>query len=190
MLVGLFSALLTSRAHADLGAEVHAGGGLEGGTITRAPRPDGVAEAGALVEVLLPGRNWGFGARIDSVGRYTNIGARSESRVDVTWRYARPDRRVRVGVGIGVRSLQLDDRTIRGADLVHLDGAFTIARWSITPALTAGIDVYLAWTTGCYRGEVTEPRVGDMRPATRTVACTDTLTTTYTGGIATSVRWR
>lgn len=185
---------VTSTAHAELRAEVHVGGGLEGGMITGKPRPDGVAEAGLLVEGLLPGRDWGFGASAEAIGRLADTGAREESKFDITMRFARPDRRFRFGVGVGVRAMLLDhdgaSEIVNGYDFIHLDGTIAIASWSVTPAVNVGVDFYYAWTMGCYSDTVSVPSVGDMLPPQKHVRCGDTITTTYTGGFATSVRWR
>ncbi|GEM_PF-4694277 len=194
MRIALAVLFVTSTSHADLRAEVHLGGGLEGGMITGKPRPDGVAEAGLLVEGLLPGRNWGFGASAEAIGRLANTGAREESKFDVTVRYARPDRRFRFGVGVGVRAMLLDQdgasEIVNGYDFIHLDGSIAIASWSVTPAMTVGVDFYVAWTMGCYSDVVSVMPSGDVLPPQKHVRCGDTITTTYTGGFATSVRWR
>jgi hypothetical protein len=187
-------AVTSSYAHADLRTQLHVGGGLEGGMITREPRPDGVMEGGLLVEALLPGRNWGFGASAEVIGRLTDIGAREEAKFDFTVRFATKNRKARFGFGVGARAMLFDtdgsSEVVNGYDFMHIDGSFEIAGWNVSPAMHVGIDFYYAWTFGCYIDTVTGQALGDTLPPMKHVRCGDTMTTTYTGGFATSVRWR
>lgn len=183
---------LTSPAAADLRWGVHMGGGLEGGLITGEPRPDGVAEAGMTVSTLLPDRNWGFGLGIESVGRLTSrYDAAEEIKLDLTVRWATANRRVRGGVGAGLRAMTFDDQgpTVMGIDLTRFDTEVEMAHWTVGNALMS-VDFYFSWTFGCYHDDYELMPVGDMKPATREVRCGDTITTTYVGGLQTSVTWR
>ena len=177
----------------DLGWGVHLGGGLEGGLITREPRPDAVAEAGMSVELLLPGRSWGVGFTAEAVERLTDIGASEEMKLDVSWRLATKDRRLRFGLGGGIRRLTYEDmaETVRGYDLVRLDMSATFARWDVAAVgATAALDFHVAWTFGCYRDTLRGEPVGDQPAPMREIACLDTITTTTIIGFGTSIRWR
>lgn len=69
-------------------------------------------------------------------------------------------------------------QTVMGVDLFRLDIDVAIARWTPPRAPTIGLDVYFAWTFGCYSDRYAEKPVGDMQPVSRAVDCTDTITTT------------
>ena len=185
-------------AHADLRADVHVGGGLEGGPVSGVARPDGVAAAGLGIDGLLPGRDWGFGVNIDAVGRLTSrFDPQEEATFDALWRYATPDRRFRTGVGGGLRVLSFAPEprrpaeTVLGMDLVRIDLGLQLARWEVTEVgASVGVDFYFAWTFGCYSGTRHDAAVGDMRPVAHELRCGDTITTTYVAGLQTSMSWR
>lgn len=185
----LASLLASVCAHANVRLELHAGGGLEGGLIQGAPRPDALAEAGAGVEWLLPGRSWGLGAVYERVHRLSSgVPIDAEHKLDLLFR-ARlgRDGRGRIGVGAGVRWLAVaggTDRpasTLRGLDLLRMGVELPIARVG-----RASIDFYFAWTFGLYNGEIYRTRSGDMPHATREVTL---ISSGYVAGLQTSIGW-
>lgn len=194
--IALLLTLGTSTVHADVRWDVHAGAGMEGGLISGALRPDGVAQAGTAAEVLLPVRDWGFGVNLEAVARLTSrFDAAAETTLDLMWRYARPDRAFGFGVGAGVRQLTFAPdkggtaESVYGVDLVRLDLHGRIASWS-TGTTSLGLDLYFAWTFGCYSGTRNAAPSGDMLPPPRDVSCVGTITSTYVGGVETSVVWK
>jgi hypothetical protein len=130
------------------------------------------------------------------VGRMTSSIDRSEeAKVDVTWRWATRDRRAHGGVGAGLRVLTIGApeehaQTVMGIDMIRLDADFRIAQWTPARAPAIGLDVYWAWTFGCYSDSYEQKAVGDMAPVRRELQCTDTITTTTVVGLRTSVSWR
>lgn len=80
-----------SSASAEVNWGVHIGGGIEGGTISNEPRPDGIVEAGTIVEYLLPKRNWGFATIVEQVARQTDgYNQREEIKAEISiWRRRR-----------------------------------------------------------------------------------------------------
>lgn len=186
MRIALLVLLLTSMAFADGRLAINTAGGLEGGTITGKPRPDAVLEVGGLVE-WYPSGNVGLGATTTVVKRLTDTGRYEELRFDPTLRYARPDRKYRFGVGIGLRR-QTDAESgavIRGYDFLYLDGAIRMVGTE-----HFSLDFFYAWAFGCYSDTITLPAMGDVLAPKREVRCTDAMSTTYTVGIATSMSWR
>src|SRR4051812_16806292 len=101
--VGLLC-VLAGTARADLTWGVQLAGGMEGGMITGALRPDAVAEAGTMVEALDAKSGVGVAVSLDAIGRLTPAFSDAEEvKSDVMVRWTRADRRVRAGLGVGVR---------------------------------------------------------------------------------------
>jgi hypothetical protein len=183
-------AITSSTAFAEVRVEAHLGGGLEGGLMSAALRPDGVAETGVRVSALLPGRSWGFGLSAERIGRLTpRTGMHDESKYDATIVWARTD--AWIAVGVGVRTLHYDhDATsdlVNGYDFIHMAGAKSFASWESAHHTRISIDGYVAWTFGLYLDTVHGEAVGDMAPPEKDVGG---MTTAYTLGFATSVTWR
>jgi len=185
---------LSSPAIAEVRAGVHMAGGLEGGLITGAAHPGGVAEAGMSLEALIPGWSWGGGFSIESVGRTSSqFMSAEEIKIDATWRWASKNRKVRGGVGGGLRVLTFGEgaaaRSVSGIDLTRIDASMEGAHWQVGSARVA-VDFYVAWTFGCYSDTYTAMPVGDMKPRTIDVRCGETITTAYVFGLKTTVGWR
>ncbi len=185
-LVALLASLAASSASAEGRFAINWAGGVEGGTITHAARPDGVLEVGGIVELIVKG-NLGVGVTSTNVRRLTDAGPYEEVRFDATVRYVRADRKVRFGAGLGFRKLfhETGGDTVDGYDFIYLDGAFRIAGTT-----HVGVDLFYAWAFGCYSDTITQPAQGDMLPPKQQVRCTETISTTYTVGVATSFTWR
>jgi hypothetical protein len=180
-------------ARADIAWGVGLGGGLEGGMITGALRPDGVAEAGMMVEYIPTGGIAGIGASIEAIGRLTSrFDDAEEVKSDVMFRWARGDRKVRFGVGAGLRWItpKAGD-SIHGFDLFRLDMSGELGSWQPVRSLARlSIDAYFSWTFGCYSDSYRGPAQGDMLPAKQSIDCLGSITTTYVGGLRTTMRWR
>ncbi len=195
MLTYLVSVALAPTATAEVLGGVHIGGGVEGGTISRLPRPDGIVEAGLIVEYMLPKRAWGFAAIVEHVARQTQgYDQKAEIKADLLVRFATANRTFRFGVGAGLRWItqDLDEvqrSELRGLDIFRIDGSRTIVGWQPNapgvPKLL--LEAYGSWTLGCYDRNA---RIdGDVMP-TRAISCGDTLTSAYVVGIRTTVTWR
>lgn len=182
---------LTVPARADILWAVYAGGGLEGGTVTPAVRPDAVMEGGQLVE-LLHG-NMGVAVAVEVVKRLTSrFDDAEEMKADAMFRWATDNRRVRVGVGAGLRLVTPKDgsESIHGYDLIRLDVSGQLVRSDqdgYTPS--AAIDAYVSWTFGCYRDDYQLASEGDAAPVMRSIGCAESVTTTYVVGLRTSISW-
>jgi hypothetical protein len=183
---------VTAPAHADILWAVYAGGGLEGGTITPAVRPDAVMEGGQLVE-LLHG-NVGVAASVEVVKRLTSrFDDAEELKADAMFRWASDNRRLRIGVGAGLRRVTPKDGgdAIHGVDLVRLDVSGRLVHSEQADDQPgAGIDAYASWTFGCYRDDYKPASVNDQEPAMRSIGCAESVTTTYVVGLRTSISWR
>jgi hypothetical protein len=189
--LALALSLAATTASAEPRVEVHGGGGLEGGTITDRPAPSGIAEVGLGADFIL-GHDVGFGVVIEGVARPGHDLAKyEESKLDVVFRYATPDRRMRAGLGGGVRLMQLEPvdgvtPPVRwGIDWIRLDGSVSLAQTTVfagSSAKIVAVDGYAAWTLGCYLGH------GDVMAEQRAVSCHDTITSTYVLGLAFSLR--
>lgn len=183
--------MVAASAAAEVLLGVHAGGGLEGGVgTTDAVRPDAVAEAGLIVEYLPEDRGLGIAATLEAVGRLTPVYEDAEElKVDVMARWTRRDGRARIGAGLGVRSMALENGgRVRGYDLVRVDTTMVLARWELAPgALQIQIEGYLGWTFGVYDDSYADARVGDMEPSRHAVTA---MTTTYVVGLRSTVSWR
>ncbi|CAN5900542.1 hypothetical protein BH11MYX3_BH11MYX3_11280 [soil metagenome] len=183
---------LTAPAHADILWAVYAGGGLEGGTITPAVRPDAVIEGGQLVE-LLHG-NVGVAVSVEVVKRLTSrFDDAEELKADAMFRWASDDRRLRIGVGAGLRQVSPTDggQAIHGVDLLRLDLSAQLLhaeQGDVAPG--AAIDAYVSWTFGCYSDDYKLASVGDQAPVMRSIGCAESVTTTYVLGLRTSISWR
>jgi hypothetical protein len=192
----LFGVLaVASPAQADLSWGIHVGGGLEGGTVTQAARPDGLIEAGTIVEVLDGAGNFGVAVSVDAINRLTSRfdDDHEEVKADAMLRWARDDRRFRFGVGAGIRFVtpQGAIESIRGLDLMRLDMEVRIASWQpVTSAPRMSLDGYFSWTFGCYSDTYKVAAVGDERPMTRALSCSETITSASVLGVRTSVSWR
>jgi hypothetical protein len=104
---------------------------------------------------------------------------------DLMLRFASADRRLRGGLGLGLRMISLTpaerpSRLLLGADLAHAELATHLHRWTDRDA-TLLVDGFASFTIGCYRGRL---EAGDLRdsPAT-TVGCADTLASTFVIGV-------
>lgn len=177
--------LLAATARAEVVWGVQLGGGLEGGMITGAPRPDGVAEAGMILE-LLSGTT-GVGVTVDDIGRMTKrFDDSDEIKVDLMIRWGTPDGRLRLGVGGGLRAIEQPGvATIHGYDALRLDVSGRLGRWKQTR-----LDGYFSWTVGCYSDSYATPGEGDAAPAMHEVGCLDSFSTTYVIGLRTSLTSR
>ena len=185
-----------SSASAEVHWGVHIGGGIEGGTISNEPRPDGIVEAGTIVEYLMPKRNWGFAAIVEQVARQTDgYNQREELKADLLVRFASSNRKFRFGVGAGIRSItqQKDlerpqQTNLPGLDIFRIDGSRTLIGWQPAPiAPTLLLEAYGSWTIGCYSRDA-QFDTNEMQ--TRAIGCGDTLTTAYVFGIRTTATWR
>ncbi|MBA3459474.1 MAG: hypothetical protein H0T46_05910 [Deltaproteobacteria bacterium] len=189
-------AVLSGSAHADLNWSVHVGGGMEGGggaRIVKAVRPDGVMEAGMIVEYINTNGNAGIGASVEAVGRLTpRFEDAEEIKADGMFRWAGDDRRFRFGVGAGIRLLTpRDGKAIQGYDLIRLDMSGVLASWKMAPAMPQmSFEGYVSWTFGCYSDSYDGERIGDMKPARHDIGCVDSITSTYVVGLRTTVSWR
>ena len=181
---------LVAPARADVLWGVSMGGGLEGFPQSgEAIRPDGVAEAGMMVEYVRD-EKVGIAASIEAVGRLTpRFEDAEEIKVDVMARWANASRRVRGGAGVGVRTMSLGEgRTMRGYDLIRMDLTTVFATWRLGAAVPLlQIEGYTGWTFGFYHDSYAAPAAGDMAPVRHDV---DAITTTYTLGLRTTVSWR
>jgi hypothetical protein len=179
--------LLAGTARADLVWGVQLAGGMEGGLITRALRPDAVAEAGTIVEALDPKSGAGIAVSLDAIGRLTPpFDDAEEIKSDVMFRWASEDRRWRMGFGAGVRAITpKGGATIHGYDLFRMDLSGRVARWRQTTA-----DLYFSWTFGCYKDTYAARDSADDEPAMRSVGCLETITTAYVFGLRTSLEFR
>jgi hypothetical protein len=181
---------LVHPAPADVHWDVHTGVGFEGGTITGELRPDAIAQTGTAIDVMLPGRDHGMGLDVERVLRLTPQ-FQEEVTCHLTWRWKRDTSHF--GVGFGFRRLTfeaMDDRpaeSVFGADLIRFDGNGPIASWAIGRGTTISVDLYAAWTLGIYSGMRHMTPDGDVEPTGRIY---EALTTTYVGGVQTSVTWR
>ncbi len=181
-----------SHAHADLNWGVHIGGGIDGGMITNAARPDGIAEAGTMVEWILPHRTWGFAGFVEQVARQTeSLDQKEELKIDVLFRYALPSRTFRFGFGAGMRVLTPHEaKSVSGLDLFRLEGSRNIVTWhpAVAPAMpTLQLEGYFSWTVGCYqRASMSD---GETMP-TQGISCSDTLTSAYVFGLRTTAHWK
>lgn len=177
-------------ARADVRWDVHTGVGFEGGTITGALRPDAVAQAGTAIDVMLPGRDHGMGLDVERVVRLTPQ-FEEELTCHLTWRFKRGTSRF--GVGFGFRRLTFEAMedwaagSVFGTDLIRIDGNVPIASWAIGRGSTISVDLYAAWTFGIYSGKRRMSGDSDVVPTERIY---EALTTTYVGGVQTSVTWR
>lgn len=183
-----------SSARAEVNWGVHIGGGIEGGTISNVVRPDGIVEAGTIVEYLLPKRNWGFAAIVEQVARQTDgYDQREEIKADLLLRFASSNHKFRLGVGAGIRWItqdldQLRPSTLPGVDIFRIDGSRTLVDWQPTAvAPILALEAYGSWTIGCYDRDA-QPSDNEMQ--TRAIGCGDTLTTAYVLGIRTTASWR
>ncbi|HSD90637.1 MAG TPA: hypothetical protein VLB44_24100 [Kofleriaceae bacterium] len=177
----LLVSCLCAVAHADARLDAHLGGGLEGGTITRKPRPDAVAEVGLAGEWILPGRRVGVGAALETIARPGHdLAQYEEGKLDMMLR-VRGDHDSHFGIGAGLRTLTPEpvdgqaQPSMWGVDFIHLDASLPLARRG-----HMGVAAYFAWTMGCYlgRGEQMTERPQMLREVT----CGDTMTTTYVVG--------
>ena len=189
-------AVLAGSASADIHWGVHVGGGMEGGggaRVVKALRPDGVMEAGMIVDYINGSGNAGIGAIVEVVGRLTpRFEDAEEMKADAMFRWARDDRRFRFGIGAGIRLLTPAEGTaIHGYDLIRLDASGVLARWQIHPdAPELSFEGYVSWTFGCYSDSYDGERIGDMKPVRHDVTCVDSITSTYVVGLRTTVSWR
>ena len=183
-----------SSASAEVNWGVHIGGGIEGGTISNEPRPDGIVEAGTIVEFLLPKRNWGFAAIVEQVARQTDgYDQREEIKADLLVRFASSNHTYRFGVGAGLRWItqdldQLRPSSLPGVDIFRIEGSRTLVGWqpaALAPVLA--LEAYGSWTIGCYDRN-TQTAANEMQ--TRAIGCGDTITSAYVFGIRTSASWR
>lgn len=183
-------ALLAAPARADILWGVSVGGGLEGfPQSAEAVRPDGVAEAGMMVEYVRDAKV-GIAASIEAVGRLTpRFEDAEEAKIDVMARWANADRRVRGGAGIGVRTMSLGEgRSVRGYDVIRMDLTTVFARWQVAATgPLVQIEGYTGWTFGFYHDTYADPPEGDMAPVRHDF---DAITTTYTLGLRSTVSWR
>ncbi len=181
---------LVAPARADVLWGVSMGGGLEGFPQSgEAIRPDGVAEAGMMVEYVRD-EKVGIAASIEAVGRLTpRFDDAEEIKVDVMARWTNANRRVRGGAGVGVRSMNLGEgRSMRGYDLIRMDLTTVFARWHLGTAVpVVQIEGYTGWTFGFYHDSYADPPEGDMAPVKHDFT---TITTTYMIGVRTTVSWR
>lgn len=189
-LAGLVLVLLVSPARADVLWGVSVGGGLEGFPQSGdAVRPDGVAEAGMMVEYVRDAKV-GIAASIEAVGRLTpRFEDTEEVKVDVMARWVSADRRVRGGAGMGVRTMSLGEgRSVRGYDLIRMDLTTVFAQWRLDAAVPLiQIEGYTGWTFGVYHDDYEDRPVGDMAPVKHDF---DAITTTYVIGLRSTVSWR
>lgn len=174
---------------------VHVGGGIEGGTITKLARPDGIVEAGIIAEYLLPKRAWGVAATVEQVARQTTgYHQKQEIKADLLVRFATANHKFRFGFGAGLRWAsqdvdQIQPRTLRGLDILRFDMSHTIVAWhpAVSAAPTLALDGYFSWTIGCYGRDARTDGDVMLTPA---VGCRDTITNAYVVGIRTTAAWR
>jgi hypothetical protein len=183
-----------SSASADVNWGVHIGGGIDGGTISHEVRPDGIVEAGTIVECLLPKRNWGFAAIVEQVARQTDsYDQREEIKADLLVRFATPNHKFRLGVGAGMRWItqdldQLRPSTLRGVDIFRIDSSRSVVDWQPTGvAPNLALEIYGSWTIGCYNRDA-QTDANEMK--TRAIGCGDSITSAYIFGIRTTASWR
>lgn len=182
---GLVAAPSSAHAEGWLGATM--GAGVEAAS-RRGDAPTAVGSWGATFGWLPSRGHFGIGLATALVARTSTL---FESHLavhsDLMLHVASADRRVRGGVGLGLRTITLTppeqpSHILLGADLVHAELTTPLHRWTARGgdgALT--LDAFATFTLGCYRGRLEE---GDLRdsPAV-TVGCADTLAATFVAGI-------
>lgn len=192
--VSVLAVMFAARAAvAETRLAANVGGGLEGGLITGAARPDAVAEVGVSADWLLPGREWGFGVAVERVSRLTTrFEIAQELELDAMFRFKR--KKFRVGVGAGMRTMTIEPTetwqraTVRGIDLIRFGWDTEATGWDVGGS-RVGIHLYCTWTFGGYFGEVRGTRFGDMATPVKSISFGESLTTTYVLGLLTSVSW-
>lgn len=193
-LLGTVAFAPVSNASAEVNWGVHIGGGIEGGTISNEPRPDGIVEAGMIFEYVVPKRDWGFAAIVEQLARQTDgYSQREEIKADLLVRFASSNHKFRFGVGAGIRWItqdltQLRPSNLPGVDIFRIDGSRTMVGWqpsAIAPLLS--LAAYGSWTIGCYDRAA---QIDDNQMQTRAIGCGDTLTSAYVFGIRTTATWR
>jgi hypothetical protein len=180
--------LLPALARADARLEVHVGGGLEAGTVSNTAHPTAVGEVGLAGELLLPGRDWGFGLSFDTLARPDHdLTTYEEDKLDLMFRYAPRGRRFRVGFGAGVRWLMPDavdgvrPPTVRGVDFARIDIGVRLGQVRVRDTV-ASIDGYFSWTFGCYLWSGS-PKPMEIPMPVSTPSYTNAVSSSYTLGL-------
>lgn len=175
------------RARADLWIGGSMGAGAEA-VSRRGDAPTGVGALGIHGWWLPDGARLGLGLTTTVLARTdTLFETHLAVTTDLMLRFATADRRIRGGLGPGLRLLTvtppdgLPPKTLAGVDLVHVELGARLHRWVRNDVLGLAVEGFASWTLGCYRGRFAEEHLRDA-PAMQ-VGCTDTLASTFVVGI-------
>lgn len=181
-------ALAFAAAPAPARAEGWMGATMGAGVEAMSRRGDAPTPLGSwgVTFAWLPSRGrFGLGLSAALLGRTSELfESHAAVHSDLMLRFASGDRRLRGGLGLGLRTITLSpaegpSRLLLGADLAHAELATHLHRWDGEIALL--LDGFASFTIGCYRGRLAEADLRDS-PAT-TVGCADTLASTFVVGV-------
>jgi hypothetical protein len=184
-------AAVPAPAHAEAWMGATMGAGVEAAS-RRGDAPTPLGSWGVTFGWIPSRGRFGIGVAGALLGRTSELfESHAAVHSDLMLRFASGDRRVRGGLGLGLRMITLTPaeqppRTLLGADLAHAELATHLHRWDDEIGLV--LDGFASFTIGCYRGRLEEADLRDS-PAT-TVGCADTLASTFVVGVGLAMATR